>query len=519
MKRWMVLLSGYLAALAALAGLIVLSQYRFSLFHLVIGLFSVVIAACIFILAWNTRRYHQSGFLLLIGIAFVYVAAFDLLYLITPSDLGLFPGIDEAIFLHFWVGARWIESAGLLLAPLFSRRRIPVLPTILAFGAVASVFTVLIFEGRVPVDVGSLRVATLFCCMQYALVPAALVAAMFLIHRVQGIHRRTLVLLEISMAVSIVSYTMWMVGDGVHQPLIIASQVFRVGSIYLTYRAILKTGIERPFNLLFRDVKIKEKSLQEAHDRLELRVRDRTAELTMSNDMLSREIRERREAEKTLRHREADLRALARRLITAQEDERLHLSRELHDEAGQALTALKLELEMVAEDLDDDMLRQRIVHSAELAERTMEHIRRLAHGLRPPALDTLGLETSLQELCHEFGRRTGLRVSFVGDVPEEPPDEISISTYRILQEALTNVAKHAEATSVRITVGKSESSLCLLVIDDGVGFDARAESSSGGMGLKGVRERVEQLGGRFDLSAQPGSGSRLSVCFDWETST
>ena len=519
-RRWPLLL-GHIAGFIALAGLVVLSHYRLILYHLVVGLFCVVTASCVFVLALNTRRYHQTGFLLQVGTAFVYMAAFDLLYLIINPDFGIFRGIPASVALNFWIGARWIEGIGLMIAVLLSRRRIPLLVMVFGYGSVSALFVMLIVLGHLPVELGNSVLATVCRWLIYGSVPIFMLITVSRLPTIRDVPRRTQTLLRISIILSLISYTLWILGGGSREPLIMAAQMVRIGSIYLIYRAILRTGIIRPFDLLFRDLKIKELSLQEARNRLEQRVKARTAELTTSNEQLNREISERISAEAALRQREMDLQQLTRRLVTLQEDERLHLSRELHDEAGQALTALKLELEMVAEDVGDTGIRDRIARSADLVEQTMNHLRHLAYGLRPPALDTLGLETSLQDICQDYGDRMGIPIRLTGEIASDPPDEISISAYRILQEALTNVARHARATCVLVDLDTSCTSFRMRINDDGVGFDPTQTGigdSTGGLGLKGVRERVDQLGGRFELVSSPGEGVSLCVQFAWEGS-
>jgi len=211
------------------------------------------------------------------------------------------------------------------------------------------------------------------------------------------------------------------------------------------------------------------------------------------------------------------LRLLAQRIISAQEQERRRLSRALHDEAGQALTALKICLELIGEDLpfESESLRQRIGDAVTLTNATMEQIRLLARDLRPPALDTVGLVPTLEGFCQDFARRTQLPIDYLGLELPMLPDAISICLYRFLQEALTNVAKHAHASQVRVVLRCDNDTLSLSVSDDGQGFDPVVWlSKSGwpvGMGLMGMQERLQPLGGQLDVESQPGQGTRLTA--------
>jgi signal transduction histidine kinase len=209
------------------------------------------------------------------------------------------------------------------------------------------------------------------------------------------------------------------------------------------------------------------------------------------------------------------LRRLAQQIISTQEEERQRLSRALHDEAGQALIALKISLQLIQEDLPVDfgLLRQRIGDAAALTTTTMEQIRLLAQNLRPPALDTVGLGPTLEGFCRDFAQRTQLSIDYLGMELPVIPEAVNICLYRFLQEALTNVAKHACADQVHVVLHCDAETISLSVEDDGRGFDKLARLSlSGwpmGIGLLGMQERLESLGGRLEIESQPGHGTRL----------
>ncbi len=207
------------------------------------------------------------------------------------------------------------------------------------------------------------------------------------------------------------------------------------------------------------------------------------------------------------------LRQLTQRLVTAQEDERLRISRELHDEAGQALTSLKISLDLLRSGLpaEQESLRARLADVAGLADETMETLRTLAHDLRPPGLDAFGLNVALEGLCYDFSARTALPVRYYGlDLPELPI-AVALSMYRLVQEALTNIAKHAEATRVEVNVARSDGQLELSIADNGKGFPAETDAPRprGGIGLVSMRERAELLGGTLDIATSPDQGTRL----------
>lgn len=211
---------------------------------------------------------------------------------------------------------------------------------------------------------------------------------------------------------------------------------------------------------------------------------------------------------------------LNQKVISAQEDERRRVSRELHDEAGQALTSLKINLDLMRRSLPDraEEISRQLIAAADLTNKTMEQIRLLAHALRPPVLDTFGLNASLEGLCADFARRTQLIIHYHGTDLPPLADSASISFYRFLQEALTNTAKHANAhqIEVNLTYTTLTHHVCLSITDDGDGFiPARGPfltHSSSGLGLAGMQERFELLGGQVTLESQPGQGTRVTAC-------
>lgn len=207
------------------------------------------------------------------------------------------------------------------------------------------------------------------------------------------------------------------------------------------------------------------------------------------------------------------LQQLAQRVISVQEEERHRVSSELHDEAGQALTALMLSLEMTKSTLPSTMesVRESIEEAVELTGETMEHIRLLAHDLRTPSLDTIGLGPTLEGLCSDFGSRSLLEISYHGVELPDLPGMAAISLYRVAQEALTNVVRHSGASAVEVILSQENGEVMLTVADNGVGFDPQAAfyQASDGIGLPGLRERMETLGGRLEVRSAPGEGTRV----------
>ncbi|MBI2952631.1 right-handed parallel beta-helix repeat-containing protein [bacterium] len=226
---------------------------------------------------------------------------------------------------------------------------------------------------------------------------------------------------------------------------------------------------------------------------------------------VQRRVRE-QEERKHLRH-------LSHETIRAQEDERRRLSRELHDQVGQDLVMASIQVEMLRQQLGEAgraALGPKLDDLSLSVEAAIEHIHQIAYGLRPAMLDELGLVPTLQWYTETFSKRTGLRVHLdVKEMREMRHGRLDMTLYRIVQEALTNVVKHARATQAVIRLSCARNQVTMVVEDDGVGFDVdRVRSFSGGgrgIGLLSVQERVESFGGTFHVASRPGVGTRLMM--------
>jgi signal transduction histidine kinase len=208
-----------------------------------------------------------------------------------------------------------------------------------------------------------------------------------------------------------------------------------------------------------------------------------------------------------LSHRVA--RDALRRVVAGQELERRRLARELHDETGQALTSILLGLRAVEESGSAEEMRHAATDLRELVVGTLQDVRRLAVQLRPKALDDFGLAAALERLVETFSEASGLRAELEARLGDERlPAEVETTLYRIVQEALTNIVKHAEASSVSILLVKRDGSATVVIEDDGLGFDPE-KTREEGLGLMGMRERVELHDGRLTVETVEGSGTTL----------
>jgi len=226
----------------------------------------------------------------------------------------------------------------------------------------------------------------------------------------------------------------------------------------------------------------------------------------------ARDMSERRRAADALARSEAQLRAFAGKLRSARESERTHIAREIHDELGQALTALKMDLFSLRQSVPEPLLRK-TDQMAGLIDQMVDKVRTLATELRPAVLGNLGLSAAVEWAVRQFAQRTGIECTL--DLPPHLVGidaERSTDAFRILQEALTNVARHARATRVDVHLRATPGELVLEVHDNGRGISDREVSDPRAFGLVGMRERVLTWGGEVGVRAAPQGGTSVTVC-------
>jgi signal transduction histidine kinase len=213
------------------------------------------------------------------------------------------------------------------------------------------------------------------------------------------------------------------------------------------------------------------------------------------------------------------LQSLSRRLVEIQENERLYIARELHDEAGQMLTALMLDLVTLETQADEpEVILKKVPEMEEALNAISENLHNVAMALRPASLDHLGLVPALRQYVESVGERYKLKASFTaGNFQERLPANTETELYRIVQEALTNVARHAHASQVDVVLTVRDRKLVVIVEDDGNGFDPEKVPETGHLGLFGMRERAEMVGGRLMIESKPGKGTTVMVEVDYDS--
>jgi hypothetical protein len=282
-----------------------------------------------------------------------------------------------------------------------------------------------------------------------------------------------------------------------------------IAEVYLrTDRAVLKSGRRRRYEEMRPDPS----GTFRWFETIKSPIRDKAGHITGTVG-ISRDISERKAAESEVIKSRAQLRELSNYLQSVREAERARISRELHDELGQTLTALKMELGWLKDRLPAEpaMLRTRVDRLVQIVDHSVTDLQRIASDLRPMILDELGLASAIQWLVQNFSERSPLVVG----LSFEPNDvayskDVSTAAFRIVQEALTNIARHSGAASASIVARHADEELQLEISDDGRGMDV-ARSRREHLGLVGMSERAHMLGGSMEIDSAPGRGTRISV--------
>ncbi len=754
-KSYLTILWGALALL----GLYLTSLHSYLLFHSLAEIFSIVIACGIFIVAWNARRLLEEEYLLLLGLAYLFIGGLDLVHTLGYVGMGVFPGYETNLPTQLWIAARYVESFSLFAAPFFLGRRIRVGFVFVVYGVITALLLGAIFYwGVFPTCFIEGRGLTPFKKIsEYAICLVLLGSIATLVRRREHLDPQVLRLLIGSIALTIASelaFTLYVHAYGLAN---LFGHFFKIISFYLIYKAVIEAALQRPYAVLFRDLKQRQEDLQEseenlrailnsstasvllidtagtilalnktsartlgksadelvgsclydavppdvskgqrgrieeviregtparfedqrdgrwfgrsvypvfdedgkvrrlaiyaqditehkkaeeelrefsrameqspasvvitdaegtieyvnpkfveltgytaaeaigqnprilksgeqppefyrelwetishgeqwkgeflnkkkngnlywedasispirndegvithfvgvkiditrrkkaeealqkAHDELERRVEERTAELSKAITQLRGQIKQRQRAEKELQKSQEEFRTLAGRLLTAQEAERSLLAREMHDDLTQRLAVLSIE----AGKLEQQLQSSRSPASGKLGEMRQQMVKlstdvhAISRQLHPSILDDLGLVDAIKSECNNFTQREGIVVNYKPvRLPPRIPRDIALCIYRIIQEGLRNIAKHAQATEAHVSLIGKNDALHLSIKDTGIGFDPLQAKKKTSLGLASMEERVRLIQGKISIESQPGQGTVIQV--------
>jgi len=292
--------------------------------------------------------------------------------------------------------------------------------------------------------------------------------------------------------------------------------IFLITGSGVTYLAV--KGITRPLNRLTEGVKTLGRG--GVVEKVPVETEDEIGKLAKAFNNMSDSLKRREEA---VRESEKRLRFLSSQLLKAQEKERMRLSKELHDELGQALALLKHRLRSIQRKLQEGQasLREECKSTSQYIDQTIKNVRRLSRDLSPSILEDLGLSAALRWLAENFASQHSIQTSFdIENIDHLFSQEAQTNLYRVSQEALTNIGKHAGANHVSFAVKKNEGYVSFIVEDDGKGFDANQvkarHSPEKGLGLAAMEERAHMLGAFLDIRSQVGEGTRITLTIPTE---
>jgi PAS domain S-box-containing protein len=643
-----------LAGILVLLGLYSTSLYSYLLFHSLVEMFSIVVACGIFMVAWNARGFIDNNYLLFIGIAYLFVGGMELAHTLAYKGMGVFHDTDADVPTQLWIATRYTQSLSLFIAPWFLRRRLKSSSVFIGYSAFVALLLLSIFRWNIFPDcfVEGVGLTSFKKISEYIISLIFLGSAVLLVRNRREFDPQVSQWLVLSILLTIVAELAFTFYASVYSLSNLVGHYFTLISFYLIYKAVIETGLVKPYNLLFRNLKRSEQMLHQANEALETKVEERTRELAIANEELQVEmarrkrveeelrasesrfrqlydeapigyyeldfegritrvnrtglvmlgyaaqemvgqpvwefvveqdvsrqafhdkitgvltpppafertyrrkngtifpalvqnrllmdaedritgirstildVTERKQMVETLRESEKRLRLLSSQILTAQENERKRIARELHDGLGQILTAVKFKVEETLRKMGDsqgDADLRALESVLPMLQQGIEEARRIGMDLRPSILDDLGILATLGWFCREFQKiYSNISLEKQVDIQEnDVPDPLKTVIYRVLQEAMHNVAKHSNADFVSISLKRAGERIEFLVRDNGQGFDPKEalsnESSRRGLGLSSMRERTELSSGHLTIESTKGGGTTIRASWPCES--
>ena len=521
-----------------LGGLYATQLAGYPLFHSLTEFAAASVSVGIFMIAWNSRRFMNNNYLLAVGIALLFVGIVQLLHTFAYKGMGVFgvepqgpldtlEGLRAAmareeeyeanLATQLWIAGRYMLALAFVLASAFAGRKVRVGWTLAAWAGgtalvLAGIFLCHAFPACFVPGVGLTRFKVVSEYMVMLMFAGAI--ALLLAHRA-AFDRSVLRLLVATLALFIAADAAFTFYTDVYGFLNAAGHVLNTAGFILVYKALIETGLKRPYGLLFRDLKMSEAALARERDGLEAKVAERTEDLKRTNESLLREAAEREQAVRMLRNYQARLRMLAAQLSLAEERERRRLATQLHDHVGQALAVAKMRLGSLKGAPPDECAKG-LVEIREYLDEAIKSTRELTSEMGSPTLYEFGLVAALESHVEAFRRRHGISIALAADGDGRPiKGDLAVILFQAARELLFNVVKHARARSARVSISRESDMVRLQVEDDGVGFSpaeaGRATPAGGGFGLFSIRERLTQAGGRVEVDSAPGKGTRVTL--------
>ena len=446
--------------------------------HTAMHVFSLVVSLLVFAIGWNTHDRQRAGSITLLACGFLGVALVDFGHALSYAGMpDLVTPASPEKSINFSLVSRLLAALALLAIAVVPRRPLRVPARRYAYlagtlGLVALVYWVVLFHPQVlpATFVAGMGLTGFKVTVEYVLVALHVAAAIGFYLQLRNAHSSNaayLLAASLVMGLSQVLNALYAHPYDIHNFL---SHVYRVIGYILIYRGIFISEMREPYNMAER----------------------------LQNELLESATR---------------LREMSARMQQDVEQERKRISQSLHDEMGQNLTALQLDAGWIRRHCRDDPVILGVVDRMQQSiEDSAASMRRIVADMRPRVLDDLGIIAAIKGLVKDVSARIGIEVAFVpkGDL-DNIEDAIKTGLYRILQECLTNVSRHAQARTVDVLLIATEHEIEMRVVDDGCGFGAEARRKPGTFGLFGLGERASQLGGSVTVESAPAAGTRITV--------
>jgi signal transduction histidine kinase len=443
---------------------------------------------------WNARQVVDNAYLQVLGIAFLFVGALDMLHTLAYKGMGVFTTDDANLPTQLWIATRYLQSLSFLVAAFFLGRRAElkrVFPsyTLVFLLVLGMIFYWRIFPDAYVEDSG----LTPFKRISEYLISLILGASLVVLYRNrERFEPGVLQLLTAAMIVSIASELAFTSYVSVYDSFNMVGHLLKIVAFFLIYQAFVVVGIQQPYNLIFRNLVKTEQALRDLNASLETQVAVRTAQVH----------------------------GLTSALVSAEQEERQRIAQVLHDEVQQLLYSQLMRLQLLRDALPtagDSALNCQLDDMAAVTHQAVRLTRNLVSELRPPAFITDTLEEELTWLAGQMKDAHGLRteITVCDPCPMENQD-LRTLLVRVVRELLFNIVKHAGVKEARLSLWQQENNILMCIEDHGVGFDAEAlwagEASARGTGLLSVAERLELINGSLDVDAKPGAGTRITIC-------
>ncbi|KAF0217246.1 MAG: multi-sensor signal transduction histidine [Geobacteraceae bacterium] len=496
-------------------GLYLTSLYSYLLFHTLVEVFSIVVACGIFMIAWNSHRFLDNNYLLFTGIAYLFIGGIDLLHTLAYKNMGVFPGFGANLPTQLWIAARYLQGFSLLAAPLFLGRRLNPRFAVAGYTVAVSLLLLSIFTWRVFPDCFVEGVGlTLFKKVSEYIIAALLVASLaFLLRKRRAFHRDVVRLLTASIVLLVLAELAFTLYNDVYGISNMAGHFFKLIAFYLIYKALIETGLARPYDLLFRELKLSEERLAAKADELEevnLELEAANLELEVANQ----------ELEETNREMEA---------VNAELEAFSHsVSHDLRAPLSNINGSCQVLTELCADKLDEQS--KRFIHYIHEEIRRMDKL--IAALLKFSKVTRQELhreESDLSNMASAVAtdlqmRQPGRRVTFtIAEGVKCCGDTVLLRV--VMENLLGNAWKYTgkeESASIEFGMTESEEKPVYFVRDNGAGFDMgeahrlfgafqrlhdRSEFEGTGIGLATVQRIIQRHGGRIWAEGEAGKGA------------